>query len=270
MNSGLRSYHDAHDRVRALYLNSRKHHSLRTIAHAKEKYAPKGYYPIEVWGVLAALSQFTDLSDPDVGDPNMQHALQTAESIRAQGLPDWMQLTGLIHDFGKVLFLAGCNEDGTSLETQWGIVGDTYVVGLPLPPDIVYPEFNRLAPVQYTGLGVYKRGCGLDCCAISYGHDEYLYSALVASKHSLPDVALRAIRYHSLYPWHEGGHYHEIESDADRDAQRWVKLLNEHDLYSKTDQHVELDSVRAHYDHIIQKYLPEGINFGEQVYLATR
>ena len=36
-----------------------------------------------------------------------------------------MQLVGLIHDCGKMVFLRGCDEDGTSVAQQWSIVGDT-------------------------------------------------------------------------------------------------------------------------------------------------
>ena len=46
-----------------------------------------------------------DESDPDIDLPNIIHAFQTAEQIRAKH-PDkeWFQLTGLIHDLGKVKF----------------------------------------------------------------------------------------------------------------------------------------------------------------------
>ena len=46
-----------------------------------------------------------DESDPDIDLPNSVHAFQTAERIRAEH-PDkeWFQLTGLIHDLGKVIF----------------------------------------------------------------------------------------------------------------------------------------------------------------------
>jgi inositol oxygenase len=44
--------------------------------------------------------------------PNLIHMLQTAEGIRKAGHPDWMQLVGLIHDMGKIMFLWGTPEDG--------------------------------------------------------------------------------------------------------------------------------------------------------------
>jgi inositol oxygenase len=45
-----------------------------------------------------ALGSYVDSSDPDSGVPNFEHSLQTAEAIRAKGLPDWFVLVGLIHD----------------------------------------------------------------------------------------------------------------------------------------------------------------------------
>lgn len=53
---------------------------------------------------MAALEKLNDLideSDPDVDMPNIVHAFQTAEEIRAKH-PDqeWFHLTGLIHDLG--------------------------------------------------------------------------------------------------------------------------------------------------------------------------
>jgi hypothetical protein len=38
--------------------------------------------------------------------------LQTAESIRAAGHPEWFQLVGLLHDMGKIMFLWGDRETG--------------------------------------------------------------------------------------------------------------------------------------------------------------
>lgn len=44
--------------------------------------------------------------------PNLVHMLQTAEGIRKRGHPDWMQLVGLIHDMGKIMFLWGDDSIG--------------------------------------------------------------------------------------------------------------------------------------------------------------
>ena len=52
---------------------------------------------------LEMLNDLVDESDPDLDLPNIVHAFQTAEQIRLHH-PDkeWFQLTGLIHDLGKV------------------------------------------------------------------------------------------------------------------------------------------------------------------------
>ena len=53
---------------------------------------------------LEMLNELVDESDPDIDLPNIIHAFQTAEQIRAKH-PDkeWFHLVGLIHDLGKVL-----------------------------------------------------------------------------------------------------------------------------------------------------------------------
>ena len=58
-----------------------------------------------VWDAFNFLNQLVDDSDPDTDLDQFQHLLQTSEAIRADGHPDWMVLTGLMHDMGKVLCL---------------------------------------------------------------------------------------------------------------------------------------------------------------------
>lgn len=90
-----------------------------------------------------------DSSDPDSALPNLIHMLQTAEGLRAAGKPDWMQLVGLLHDMGKIMFLWGEAADGqvgTAEGPQWALGGDTWVVGAPIPECAVMPHFNELNP----------------------------------------------------------------------------------------------------------------------------
>ena len=42
----------------------------------------------------------TDLSQ-------IEHLLQTAEAMRRDGKPEWMQVAGLVHDLGKLLYFFG-------------------------------------------------------------------------------------------------------------------------------------------------------------------
>ena len=90
------------------------------------------------------LNVFIDVSDPDINLPNLHHLFQTAEAIRQDGHPEWLQLTGLLHDLGKIMYLWDNDEDGTSIKEQWAICGDTFVVGCKIPNNVVYPEFNSL------------------------------------------------------------------------------------------------------------------------------
>ena len=263
MTNELRTYDDTTDQaVREHYRLMRQNQSLLHVETAQERYGEL-FQPMSIWEAISSLDQFIDVSDPDVTVPNLVHLFQTAEGIRQDGHPDWLQLTGLIHDLGKCLYLRGCDTDGTSVNQQWSIVGDTYVLGAPLPPTLVFPEFNQLSPenVEYRQpTGIYTPGCGLGSCQITYGHDEYLYQVLRKNPGvRLPEESLAIIRYHSLYPWHSSGEYLELENSHDRKMKPWVQLFNQYDLYTKRERNYtpeELSALREYYDTLIQKYLP--------------
>ncbi len=258
----IRAYQAAETNVRQLYKTARMFHTPEVVTRLKETYRPgKQNVSMSIWEVLHELKCFRDVSDPDVDVPNDQHALQTAESIRRQGLPDWLQLVGLIHDFGKVIYKWGTDEDGTSIDFQHSIVGDTFIVGCTYPDCLVYPEFNALVENRYDELGIYTENCGLDNCMVSYGHDEYLYQVLLHSNTNLPDYALKIIRYHSLYAWHDKGAYARLENREDTLVKGWIKLFNSHDLYSKRNRTVDLRQVKSHYTEIASRYLPNGLKF---------
>lgn len=262
--SDLRTYDDTTNQaVREHYRKMRIHQSITHIQSLSAKYNTLTT-PMTVWEAIDSLDKFIDVSDPDVNMPNLVHLFQTAEGIRTDGHPDWLQLTGLIHDLGKCIYLRGCDRDGTSVKEQWGIVGDTYVLGVDLPDTLVFPEFNSLSPdkAKYsTKTGIYIPNCGLDRCQIAYGHDEYMYQVLRQNPGvSLPTEALSIIRYHSLYPWHSSGEYQQLESQLDREMKPWVQLFNRYDLYTKHDKtytDAELSELREYYDGLIKKYLPD-------------
>jgi inositol oxygenase len=128
---------------------------------------------MSVWEALEMLNTLVDESDPDTSVGQIEHLLQTAEAIRRDGKPDWMQLTGLIHDLGKLLCFFGA-------EGQWDVVGDTFVVGCKFPREIIYPDTFAANPDSYdpklqTELGIYEPNCGLDNAILSWGHDQYIY-----------------------------------------------------------------------------------------------
>ena len=249
--------------VREHYRKMRQNQTLDYVKRMHAKYLTFDK-PMELWKAITELNKLIDVSDPDLDLPNVQHLLQTAEGVRAEGRPDWMQLVGLIHDLGKIMFLWGSDEDGTSQAEQWGMVGDVFVVGCALPDSCVYPEFNNLNPDMHderynNELGIYTPGCGLDNLHLAWGHDEYLYQVLLNHKdNSLPKEGMVMIRYHSFYPWHTGGSYKQFMGDTDHQYLDWIKDFNQYDLYTKSPKTLDLDDYKEYYSQIAVKYLGNG------------
>jgi inositol oxygenase len=205
---------------------------------------------MSTWEALEYLNTLVDDSDPDTDLSQLQHLLQTAEAIRADGHPDWFVLTGLLHDLGKVLCLFG--------EPQWAVVGDTFAVGCAFSDKVVYPEYfqqnpDNRNPAYRTRLGVYAEGCGLDKVHLSWGHDEYIYNVV---KGHLPEEGLYMLRYHSFYAAHREGAYEYLMNDHDKRMFEWVRRFNPYDLYSKSPVPPDPVALRPYYDALIAKYLP--------------
>lgn len=249
--------------VREHYRKMRMNQTYDYVQRMKKKYLTFDK-PMELWTAMEKLNDLIDVSDPDLDLPNVQHLVQSAEAIREDGRPDWMQLVGLIHDMGKVMYLWGSDEDGTSQAEQWGLVGDIFVVGCALPDTCVYPEFNELNsdmqdPRYNTEMGIYEAGCGLDNLELAWGHDEYLYQVLTHHKdNKIPEAGMVMIRYHSFYPWHTGGSYQKFMTDKDEQYMEWIKDFNRYDLYTKSTKIYDLEEIRDYYLPIAEKYLGEG------------
>lgn len=256
----FRNYDNVLPAVRENYRKMRANQTLAYAQRMREKYLVFDN-PMPVWNAIGLLDEFVDLSDPDIDLPNVQHLVQTAEGIREAGKPDWMQLVGLIHDLGKILYHRGCDADGTSLNEQWGMVGDIFLVGCALPESAVFPEFNALNPdmqdARYnTPLGIYTPNCGLDACITAWGHDEYLYQVLRNHPgNRIPEAGMVMIRYHSFYPWHSGGAYRELMSARDHEYLDWVRDFSRFDLYTKSARVYDLAEMRERYQPLIEKYL---------------
>lgn len=90
---------------------------------------------------LEKLNDLVDESDPDLDLPNIVHAFQAAERAREEYPDDdWLHLTGLIHDLGKVMAFYG--------EPQWAVVGDTFPVGCFWSDNIVYRDTSFIGNVD--------------------------------------------------------------------------------------------------------------------------
>jgi len=257
----LRSY-GLNPQVKKCYELQRKHHTPSFIKKMKEKYERIYAVNYTLSQIMKLIDKFEDLSDPDLNLPNSHHALQTAYSVRLEDEPDWMIVVGLIHDFGKILaFLNPSKEDGTSLCTQWSLVGDTFISGLPIPKSVPYPDlFHPLESIEY------PKKCGLEKVNISWGHDEYLYQVLQRMVNHktclLPPEALFIIRYHSLYPWHSYNEYLEIENETDISYKHLVQRFNKYDLYSKIEDPMKWEDYSHCFQPLFNKYFPKRtINF---------
>ncbi len=252
----FRSYGDAPEGVKALYRQNHAGQTLELVRSKREQYGPLQRDQTTMWEALERLNELVDDSDPDTDLPQIAHALQTAEKMRADGRPDWMQLVGLVHDAGKML----CFWD----EEQWAVVGDTFPVGCRFSETIIYHEYfeanpDTKDPLLSTELGIYEQGCGMDNVLISWGHDEYIYQVMRESK--LPTEGLAMLRYHSFYPWHREGAYRQLMDASDENKLYWVKEFNGYDLYSKSDGVPDVQELKPYYLGLIEKYLPATIRW---------
>lgn len=256
--NGYRNYKMSTLAVSNNYKNARENQCLEFVLRMKDKFSYLDM-KMDIWNILEDLNYLTDVSDPDCSHPNLYHALQTAEMMRKDGLPDWFQLVGLLHDIGKIMYKKGNNSEGTGLNQQWAMVGDTFIVGCPIPNSIIFPEYNKLNPdySKYSSkLGIYQENCGMDSLHSSWGHDEYLYMILSSNKNknTLPEEALYIIRWHSLYLYHNKDEYSWFMSSKDKKYLPLVKKFNQYDLYSKTDEIYELEQLKNYYNTLINKY----------------
>ena len=237
-----------------LYINQ----NLKTVQEKVAKYSNLNNRKMTMHHALSLLDTFIDPSDPDMDLPNSVHAYQTAERARKQFPNDKeMQIVGLIHDLGKVLFSFG--------EPSWAVVGDTFVVGASLPSNLVLRELaNDHEDCSRSELGIYEKNCGLNNLSISFGHDEYLYQVLKQNKnmHYLSEHYWDVIRYHSFYAWHTFGEYRQFMNDNDEETLKNVNHFNQFDLYSKADEDfVFNEDMKSYYHGLLQEYFPNELQW---------
>ncbi|EXJ66138.1 inositol oxygenase [Cladophialophora psammophila CBS 110553] len=253
----FRQYETASDRVKNFYLEQ---HTKQTVAYnlkARHNFHSKTRAEMSIWEAMERLNTLIDESDPDTELGQIEHLLQSAEAMRRDGRPRWMQLTGLIHDLGKLLFFFDA-------QGQWDVVGDTFPVGCAFDNRIIYGNESFAAnadfdnPIYSTREGIYSPGCGLDNVMLSWGHDEYLYH-VVKDQSTLPDEALAMIRYHSFYPWHQQGAYREFMNEKDYEMLKGVKKFNPYDLYSKSDERPNVEKLKPYYLELIDEFFPKKV-----------
>lgn len=246
---------EARPEVKEFYRLNHLHQTVDFVRAKRAEYLPRARRKMGLWDGLEFLNTLVDDSDPDTSLPQIEHLLQTAEAIRRDGHPRWFVLTGLIHDFGKVLCLFG--------EPQWAVVGDTFPVGCAYAPEIVFSEYleanpDSQVPEYQSPCGIYEAGCGLDNVLMSWGHDEYMYHVV---KDHLPKEALYMIRYHSFYPAHRDGAYAHLMNAEDRKYFNAVKAFNPYDLYTKAAERPDVDKLRPFYEELWNEFFPPQLAF---------
>ena len=120
----FRDYSSCNESVKECYRKQRQYQYYEKTKQKREKYCTFERKD-SFWNLFDRLN-IIDNSDPDINLSNHHHLFQTAEGIRKAGHPKWMQLVGLIHDLGKIMYLFGDEKDGTSEKEQWALVGDIY------------------------------------------------------------------------------------------------------------------------------------------------
>ncbi|KZT44268.1 myo-inositol oxygenase [Sistotremastrum suecicum HHB10207 ss-3] len=257
--SQFRDYENACDRVKNFYEEQHEKQTMEFNIQARVDFRTQSRGKMSIWQAMEKLNTLVDDSDPDTDLSQIEHLLQTAEAIRRDGKPEWMQVVGLIHDLGKLLHFYN---SGTG---QWSIVGDTFPVGCAFSDKIIYPETFKVNPdfadpVYSTECGIYKPNCGLDNVMMSWGHDEYLYLVL-RDQCTLPEEGLAMIRYHSFYPWHREGAYTHLMNEHDYNLLQAVREFNPYDLYSKSDGSLDAATLRPYYEGLIAKFFPPTIQW---------
>ncbi|KAK4601790.1 hypothetical protein RGQ29_011065 [Quercus rubra] len=227
------------------------------VKRMREEYGKLNRVEMSIWECCELLNEVVDESDPDLDEPQIMHLLQSAEAIR-KDYPDedWLHLTALIHDLGKVLLLPSFGG-----LPQWAVVGDTFPLGCAFDEGNVHhkyfkenPDYNN--PAYNTKYGIYSEGCGLDNVMISWGHDDYMYLVAKENRTTLPPAALFIIRYHSFYPFHTVGAYKHLMNEEDAKNLKWLKVFNKYDLYSKSKEKIDVEKVKPYYLSLIDKYFP--------------
>ncbi|KAB2024319.1 hypothetical protein ES319_D06G079500v1 [Gossypium barbadense] len=252
--NSFRDYNAESERQKSVEEFYKQQHVNQTydfVQKMREEYSKLNRMEMSIWECCELLNEVVDDSDPDLDEPQIQHLLQSAEAIR-KDYPneDWLHLTALIHDLGKVLLLPKFGG-----LPQWAVVGDTFPLGCAFDEANIHhkyfkenPDYNN--PSYNTKNGIYWDGCGLDNVTISWGHDDYMYLVVKENGTTLPSAGLFIIRYHSLYPLHKEEAYMQFVNDEDKENLKWLRIFN------KSKVAVDVEKVKPYYLSLIEKYFP--------------
>lgn len=296
-----RNYDSEKSRVEETYQHMYENQTLKYVLHHQNRIKTCRFNDkdMTIRETLELLDHFVDESDPDISDSQTLHAYQTALAMRSlvnttrsikirdlfsesdfQSLPEIVQkeydelhllsnlvdeelceqliCIALVHDLGKILCLQPFNYP------QWSVVGDTFVIGLPLPLHSPYADrFYHSTNKDLTNYCdfEYKIGRGFDSMTFSFGHDTYMADVLERSDTKLSPESIYIIRYHSLYCFHsppdgQPRAYGKYASKKDWMNLPLLKLFSECDLYSKNSNLEAHEDIREELIAMAEKYIP--------------
>ena len=75
-------------------------------------------------------------------------------------------------------------------------------------------------------------------------------------KDYLPLEALYIIRYHSFYSAHREGAYEYLMDEQDKRMIPWLKLFSKYDLYSKSEERLDIDALMPYYKELVAEFFP--------------
>ena len=122
------------------------------------------------------------------------------------------------------------------------------------------PDRRRRAYASPTG--VYAPGCGLAAVCMSWSAAEYLYMVLAINRTRLPPEALFVLRFQKFGALLRPGRpYGELLSDFDAAMLPTLRKFVELAAYRRREVpgRLEGDALRAHYDALLEKYIPAGV-----------
>ena len=204
-----------------------------------------------MWESLDFLNTLVDDSDPDIDFTQIEHAMQTAEAIRAANQPRWFIVTGLVHDLGKILCLFG--------EPQWAVVGDTFPVGCRWSPKIVYSNLfgenpDRHVPEYQTENGIYEPGLRPRSRAHVVGPRRVRLSRRQGTPAG--GSALHA-PLPLVLPLAQGGRVQRTSRTRRTAAMlKWVRAFNRYDLYSKGSPRPDVPALMPYYQELVDEFFP--------------
>ncbi|EHA8589436.1 Inositol oxygenase 1 [Cocos nucifera] len=217
--------------VEEFYRKNHVHQTYDFVKRMRGAYGKLDRLEMSIWECVELLNEFIDDSDPDLDEPQIEHLLQTAEAIRKE-YPDedWLHLTGLIHDLGKVLLHQNFGQ-----LPQWAVVGDTFPVGCAFDDCNVHHKVAKENKTTLPSAALF---------IIRY-HSFYPLHKHGAYQYLMNDEDRENLRW-----------LHIFKCEQSTDNSFFPTVCSKYDLYSKSKVRIDVEKVKPYYLSLIEKYFP--------------